>query len=61
MLYLLVLIGVATVIAVVWAAAGPPHRQPAPRRIVAPDDDPEFLRRISQRRPRPPRPPEDRG
>jgi len=53
-LFLLVLIGVATIIAVVWAASGPPHRRPAPRRVLAPDDDPEFLRRLNQRRPRPP-------
>lgn len=50
-LYLLALIGLVTVVAVLWTAAGP-RREPEPRpRVLAPDDDPEFLRRLNKRRP----------
>ncbi|HEY3262697.1 MAG TPA: hypothetical protein VGJ95_20940 [Pseudonocardiaceae bacterium] len=56
MLYLLALIGAVTLFAAVWALLSsslnpfPPTR----RRALAPDDDPEFLRRLGERRPRPP-------
>jgi hypothetical protein len=55
MLYLLALLGAITMIAVLWVAVGP-RRAPAspPRRTLAPDDDPEFLRRLGERRSRPP-------
>lgn len=55
MLYLLGLIGAVTMIAVMWVAigAGPKPAQPR-RRVLAPDDDPEFLRRLSERHRRPP-------
>jgi hypothetical protein len=51
-LFLLVLIGAVTIVAVVWVVIGS-GLNPAPprRRAPAPDDDPEFLRRISRRRP----------
>jgi hypothetical protein len=54
-LYLLGLIGAVTMIAVMWVAigAGPRPVQPR-RRVLAPDDDPEFLRRLSERYRRPP-------
>jgi hypothetical protein len=50
-LYLLALIGLVTVVAVLWVAVGP-RRQPDERpRVLAPDDDPEFLRGLGKRRP----------
>lgn len=55
MFFLLALIGAVTMIAVLWAVAGSGLR-PAPqrRRVLAPDDDPEFLRKLSERYRRPP-------
>lgn len=56
MIYLLAAIGAIAVIVLLWRAfvARPasvsPRRSP---RSVAPDDDPEFLRRLNQRKPRP--------
>ncbi|MCP2262633.1 hypothetical protein LX15_006375 [Streptoalloteichus tenebrarius] len=51
MLYLLAMIGAVTVGILMWRAFGPstlPTR--APRRApVAPDDDPEFLRKLDER------------
>lgn len=52
MLYLFALIGMITVVAVLWAAFGPrrdgePQARP---RQVGPDDDPEFLRRLNEQR-----------
>ena len=52
MLYLFVLIGMVAVAAAVWFTLRP---QPTvskrrPPRMLAPDDDPEFLRRLGERR-----------
>lgn len=50
MLYLLALIGAVTVVALLWAAVGPKRAPTGPvRRSTAPDDDPEFLRRLGER------------
>lgn len=51
MLYLFALIGMVTVVAVLWAAFGPRRGEPerGPRQ-VGPDDDPDFLRRLNERR-----------
>ena len=53
MLYLFALIGMVAVVAAVWVALRPQPtvaKRPAKRpRIVAPDDDPEFLRRLGER------------
>lgn len=52
MIYVLAAIGALTVAVLMWRAFGPDRaegegEQPQ-RKIVAPDDDPEFLRRISE-------------
>ncbi len=49
MIYLLALIGAVTVAVVLWATVGPTRPRPVPR-MIAPDDDPDFLRRLSERR-----------
>ncbi|HEY0637461.1 MAG TPA: hypothetical protein VGD67_07425 [Pseudonocardiaceae bacterium] len=49
-LYLLALIGAVTVAAVLWAAVGNRHRPGHAPRIIPPDDDPDFLRRLGERR-----------
>jgi hypothetical protein len=54
MLYLFALAGLAIIVAVFWATAGPRRKPSTPPRALAPDDDPEFLRRLGERRPRPP-------
>ena len=56
MLYLLALIGAVTLFAAVWALLSSSLNPipPQGRRVVAPDDDPEFLRRLGERRRRPP-------
>lgn len=54
MTYLLALIAVIAVAVLCWKAFGPdrgPHPAPRPpqrKRIVGPDDDPDFLWRISR-------------
>lgn len=52
-LYLLAVIGAVTVGALMWRAFGP-ERKPRSYRAagmpVAPDDDPEFLRRLDENR-----------
>lgn len=55
MLYLLVLIGLVAMIVAIWAATGRRHKPAPPPRMLAPDDDPEFLRRLNERH-RPPAP-----
>jgi hypothetical protein len=51
-LYLLALIGAVTIVAVLWVVIGSGlNPSPPRRRVMAPDDDVEFLRRISRRRP----------
>jgi hypothetical protein len=46
-LYVLAAIGVAGMTALLWKALRP--QRPAARSVLAPDDDPEFLRRLSSR------------
>ncbi|MEU5691489.1 hypothetical protein [Actinosynnema sp. NPDC020468] len=49
MLYLLAVIGALTIAVLLWRAFGPDRVETAPsRRIVAPDDDPEFLRKLGE-------------
>lgn len=56
LLYLLATIGAATVAVLLWRAFGSEHVGVGSRRNVAPDDDPEFLRKLGEqsRRPRKP-------
>jgi hypothetical protein len=54
MLYLVALIALTAVGILTWKAMsrqqpGSPPARPAPTRTVAPDDDPEFLRRLGER------------
>ncbi|WP_073480158.1 hypothetical protein [Streptoalloteichus hindustanus] len=51
MLYLLAVIGAATVGILMWRAFGPSTLPPRSTRRapVAPDDDPEFLRKLDER------------
>lgn len=51
MQYVMAAIGMAAVTALLWKAFGP--RGPAARPVLAPDDDPEFLRGLNQKRPEP--------
>ena len=54
MLYLLAAIGVVTVAVLLWRALSPDRVDVgARRRIVAPDDDPDFLRRLGEQNNRP--------
>lgn len=49
MLYVLALIGALTIAVLLWRAFGPDRVDTAPsRRVVAPDDDPEFLRKLGE-------------
>lgn len=49
--YLIAAIGLAGVTALLWKTYGP--RRPATRLVIAPDDDPEFLRGLNPERPEP--------
>jgi hypothetical protein len=50
--YLLAAVAAATVTALFWKAFGP--RRPDERRpVLAPDDDPDFLRELNHRRQEP--------
>ncbi len=51
MQYVMAAIGVAAVTALLWKAFGP--QRPIPRSALAPDDDPEFLRGLNRKRPKP--------
>lgn len=54
MIFLLALIGAVTIAVVLYTAMnrrGAPGHGPAPRRMLAPDDDPEFLRGLDKRKP----------
>lgn len=51
MLYVMAAIGAATVTTLLWKAFGP--QRAAVRRVLAPDDDPEFLRGLNRKRPEP--------
>ncbi|MBA2474244.1 MAG: hypothetical protein DLM61_15865 [Pseudonocardiales bacterium] len=50
-LYLMAAIGVAGIAGLLWKALGPPR--PAARSVLAPDDDPEFLRGLNRKRQQP--------
>ncbi|MFD0199319.1 hypothetical protein B0I31_106424 [Saccharothrix carnea] len=51
MLYLLAVIGALTIAVLLWRAFGPDRVDTAPsRRVVAPDDDPDFLRKLGEQR-----------
>ncbi|HEX3590654.1 MAG TPA: hypothetical protein VHV74_13570 [Pseudonocardiaceae bacterium] len=50
MLYLLAAIGVVTIAALLWRALNPDRVGVGARRqVVAPDDDPDFLRHLGER------------
>lgn len=48
MLYLLAFIGLVTVVVLLWKAFGPNTRSVLSKRVVGPDDDPEFLWRVDR-------------
>lgn len=45
--YLMAAFGIAAVIAMLWKALRP--QRPAARSVLAPDDDPEFLRGLNRK------------
>lgn len=54
MLLVIALVAVSMAGMIVWytmlrQSGAPTAQAPAPRRVVAPDDDPEFLRQLDQR------------
>jgi hypothetical protein len=49
--YIMAAIGMATVTALLWKAFRP--QRPAARSVLAPDDDPEFLRGLTREHPEP--------
>jgi hypothetical protein len=59
MLFILAAIGAITVAVLLWRSFGAPasetppesSRTKPPRRVTAPDDDPEFLRSLNKRKP----------
>lgn len=51
MLYLMAAIGVAAVTTVLWKAVRP--QRSTARSVLAPDDDPEFLRGLNRNRQQP--------
>lgn len=53
MQYLLAAMGAATVTMLLWKAFGPQRPESDRRPVLAPDDDPEFLRGLSSRRQEP--------
>lgn len=56
MVYVLAAVGALTVIVLLWRAFGPQTAELGPRRKsvpVAPDDDPDFLRGLSEQNKRP--------
>lgn len=53
MLYLLAAVGVVTIAALLWRALNPDRVGVGARRQVAPDDDPDFLRRLGEQNRRP--------
>ncbi|MGM1064350.1 hypothetical protein [Saccharothrix sp. Mg75] len=51
MLYLLAVVGALTIAVLLWRSFGPDRVDTAPsRRFVAPDDDPDFLRKLGEQR-----------
>ncbi|SDN15989.1 hypothetical protein [Allokutzneria albata] len=58
-LYMLAAIGAVTISALLWRAFGP-EQTSKPRAVtLAPDDDPEFLRRLDERKRRERKDPEE--
>jgi hypothetical protein len=54
MLYVFAAIGALTVAVLLWKAFGPNRLETAPRgRVIAPDDDPDFLRKLGELKKRP--------
>jgi hypothetical protein len=51
MQYVMAAIGVAAVAGLLWKAFG--LQRPTTRSVLAPDDDPEFLRGLNRQRPEP--------
>jgi nitrogen regulatory protein PII-like uncharacterized protein len=49
--YVMAAIGVTGVVALLWKALAP--QRPAARSVLAPDDDPEFLRGLNRKRQQP--------
>ncbi|MFB9905219.1 hypothetical protein [Allokutzneria oryzae] len=57
---MLAAIGAVTISALLWRAFGPEQQSGKPRSAtLAPDDDPEFLRRLDERKRRERREPEE--
>ncbi len=46
MIYLFAIIGLVALTTVFWRAFGPQSTDRSATRVVGPDDDPEFLRRL---------------
>ncbi|MCP3798986.1 hypothetical protein NLX83_06930 [Allokutzneria sp. A3M-2-11 16] len=49
-LYMLAAIGAVTISALLWRAFGPEQTSKPRAAALAPDDDPEFLRRLDERK-----------
>lgn len=54
MQYLLAALGAAAATALLWKAFGPQRTADGRRPVLAPDDDPEFLRSLNSKRQEPP-------
>ncbi|GAB3586472.1 hypothetical protein GCM10027445_65300 [Amycolatopsis endophytica] len=52
MIYLLAAIGALTIAVLLWRAFGPERVGVASRTPVAPDDDPDFLRKLGEQQPK---------
>ena len=53
MVYLLAAVGALTIAVLMWRAFGPQTAEVAPKRRtapIAPDDDPDFLRKLDEKR-----------
>jgi hypothetical protein len=54
MIYLLAVVGALTIAVLMWRAFGPQAAAvPTARKTIAPDDDPDFLRKLGEKHPRP--------
>jgi hypothetical protein len=51
--YVMAALGVAGLTALLWKALRPQRPRPAARSVLAPDDDPEFLRGLNRKRQQP--------
>jgi hypothetical protein len=49
-IYVLALIVLVTLAVLAWKAFGPQLRAPSPRRVVGPEDDPDFMWRMKRER-----------